>query len=170
MTGTPRHERRAESSGSRDRDLGVTFIEILVSVVLLGIAGIAVLAGMATTLRGTATHDRLATVQANLSDAGDYLTDITFGADNYVSCATLTDYDVSAWQVDVTSVEFWDGSTWVDSSLCAGGEMQKVSLRSTAGGLERNLAVIKRQATTAISAGGAWNDNMVAPQPHPNLP
>lgn len=158
------------------RDSGATFLEILVSVVLLGIAGLAVLVGMAATLRGTATHDRLATVQANLADAGDHLTDVTYNDatmadETYQDCgAALAAYntEVSPWGVTVTSVEFWDGAAW--GVGCSGGELQKITLQASVNGVDRQLVVTKREASIAITPGGAWNDNIVTPAPHPSLP
>lgn len=163
---------------SSREDSGATFIEILVSVVLLGIGGIAVLVGMAATLRGTATHDRLATVQSNLSDAGDHLTDVTYNDitasdETYVSCGGAVGAyttEVSPWQVNVVSVDFWDGSGWTDTSGCVGGEMQRITLTASIEGLQRQLVVVKREATVAITPGGAWNDGMVTPVQHPSLP
>lgn len=160
----------------RRRDDGISFIEVLVSVVLLGTVGIAVLVGMSTALRGTSAHDRLATVQANLSDAGDHITDVTFsgGADvNYRPCAVPGDYapQVDPWSVTITSIRYWTGSGWSGAvSDCVGNEMQEITLESSIEGTTRQLVVVKRKATVAVTAGGAWNDEMVTPEPHSSLP
>lgn len=167
------HRRRASSHSSTQlvRDWGTTFIETLVAVVLLGTTVVAALAGMAATIRSATVHDNLATAQSRVSDAGDYLTDITVDGDTYVSCATSSTYQpaTSAWQVTVESVQFWTGSAW---STCSGGgstQMQRIGLRSTVGAQSRDLFVVKRKATVAVVAGGTWNDGMVSPNPNPNL-
>lgn len=172
MTTAKQHSSRRERI--RRRDDGLSFIEVLVSVVLLGTVGIAVLVGMSTALRGTSAHDRLATVQANLSDAGDHITDVTFsgGADvNYVPCAGPSDYaaEVTPWSVSISSIRYWTGSGWSDSA-CSGSEMQQITLQSSIEGTARELVVVKRKATVALTAGGAWNDEMVTPEPHSSLP
>ena len=152
-------------------DRGATFIEVLIAVVLLGTTGVALLAAMGATLRAAATHDRLATVQSRVSDAGDYLTDITLVGDTYVSCATPASYqpDVDVWGVTIQSVEFWNGSSWGACSGAGSTQMQKISVQATVGGLTRELVVVKRKATQAGSAGGAWDDGMVSPDPNPGL-
>ncbi|MEQ9162065.1 MAG: hypothetical protein RLN74_05110, partial [Ilumatobacter fluminis] len=55
-------------------DLGATFIELLVSIVLLGTAGVAVLAALSTAATGAATNRTIAEVQASLATAGDAMT------------------------------------------------------------------------------------------------
>lgn len=154
------------------RDRGMSFVEVLVAVVLIGTTGVAVLAGMAATLRSTAVHDRLATVQARLSNAGDLLTDVTLSSDTYVSCATPGDYDalVSALAVSVTAVEFWDGAGWQGScSGASSSQLQKLTLHASIEGVDRDLVVVKRKATVAATPGGSWNDGMVSPLPNPGF-
>lgn len=169
-------KRRGGADASR-HDEGVTFVEILVSVVLLGTAGIAVIVGMAAALRGSSTHDSVATLQANLSDAADVLTDVTYDDATmsdpvYVSCggaAAAYTTEISPWQVTIASVEFWDGAAWTGVGGCVGGEMQKITLEASNDGLERRLVVVKREASVAITPGGAWNDDIVIPVPNPGL-
>ncbi len=167
----PRTGRVVRPTTDAAGDRGSTFIEVLIAVVLVGTVGVAVLAAMGATLRAAATHDRLATAQSRVSDAGDHLTDITLVGDTYVSCATPGSYqpEVDVWAVTVQSVEFWNGSSWGACSGAGSTQMQKISLGATVGGLTRELVVVKRKATQAGSAGGAWNDGMVSPDPNPGL-
>ena len=184
-------EERSDISGVRRqgrrtrRDRGTTFIELLVSVVILGTAGIAVLTAIAATVRATTVHDRVATAQAQLADAGDILTDVTYsgGDPHYVDCATPADYDfrlandwptqAASWpDVTVIDVQFWDGiDDWDPLASCTtpNGAMQKITLQATIDGHTRQLTVVKRQGTEAVGPGGAWDDDMVAPTPNPGF-
>ncbi len=162
---------RADDAARGATNRGSTFIEVLIAVVLLGTTGVALLAAMGATLRSAATHDRLATAQSRVSDAGDYLTDITFVGDTYVSCATPASYQsgVDVWQATIQSVEFWNGNSWGACSGVGSAQMQKISISATVAGLTRELVIVKRKATQAGSASGAWNDGMVSPNPNPGL-
>lgn len=170
------------------RDAGTTFIEILVAIVLLGLASVGVLTAIGATVRSTSVHDRVATAQAQLADAGDVLSDAIFyetfpqGDRHYKSCATPTDYDdsldpvtgdwttqASSWpSVSVIAVDFWNGTGWISTSdaSCVGGELQRITLRSTIDDYSRDLVVVKRQATVADSGGSFWNDDMFTPTPN----
>jgi len=164
------------------RDSGVSFLEILISVVLLGIGAVAVLTATAATIRSATAHDQVATAQAQLADAGDILTDVTYsgGDPHYDDCATPANYNTrlandwptqaASWpDVVVVDVQFWNGSGW--GAPCAGGEMQRITLQATVDGHTRELTVVKREATQAVgSSGSAWDDDMVAPDQNPGFP
>lgn len=177
--------RRTTSPDSRHpakparRDSGVSFIEILVSVVLLGTASIAILTAMAATVRSTSLHDQVASAQAQLADAGDILSDVTYagGDPHYVECATPADYtaklttdwpiQANSWpDVVVADVDFWSGSGWGVGCVSGDHQMQRITLRADVDGHTRQLTVVKRMATEASGPGGAWNDGMVTPNPN----
>lgn len=176
--------RHLEQQGRRTSarcDAGATFVELLVSIVLLGTAGIAVLTALSTTLQSTQVHDRVATAQSQLADAGDVLADVTYasGDPHYIECASPAEYTTllsTAWpdqavsfpNVSVAAVDFWDGSGW---GICVLGtsQMQRIVLRATVDSLTRELSVVKRKATEASGPGGAWNDSMVTPNPNPGF-
>ena len=162
----------------------MTFIELLVSIVLLGVAGIGVLTALVTTIRSTDIHDQVATAQAQLADAADVLTDVTYasGDPHWVDCTSsnhAADYTAKLgtdWpsqaasfpDITVTDVRFWSGGAW--QSGCVADAMQRLTLRADVGGHTRELVVVKRQATLAIGPGGAWDDEMVVPSQNPGFP
>lgn len=181
---TSRASRRARQLR---RDAGVTFIEMLVTMVLLGLASIAVLTAIAATVRATATHDRVATAQAQLADAGDVLSDAIYvdgvGDPYYIDCALPAQYDAllaapewaeqaSSWPaVSVADIEFWNGLGWVGQASCTPGarQLQRITLSATIEGHTRELVVVKRRSTQAGSGTSAWNDDMVTPMPSPGF-
>jgi len=65
-------------------DVGATFVELLVSVVLLGIAGTAVLAAVAAAAQGASAHRDVAEVQSQLGVAADFMMSTDSA---YQSCA-----------------------------------------------------------------------------------
>lgn len=180
MEHAPDHPRTGCSLPDRDR--GVTFIELLVSIVLLGTVGIGVLTAIVTTIRSTQIHDQVATAQAQLADAGDVLTDVTYsgGDPHWVACPGTThaaDYTTKLatdWpaqadsfpDVVVTDVQFWNGAAWQGSCATDATAMQRLTLEATVDGHTRTLVVVKRLATLAIGPGGTWDDEMVTPTPN----
>ena len=187
----PQSDRTSDSAAAqhprpRRRDSGTTFIELLISIVILGTAGIAVLTAVAATTRATTTHDRVASAQAQLADAGDILSDVTYsgGDPHYDDCASPAQYNTrlandwpeqaASWpNVAVIDVEVWDdpANNWIPTSdpSCVNGAMQKVTLQATIDGLTRQLTVVKRQGTEATGPGGAWDDDMVTPTQNPGF-
>ena len=156
---------QASRSRRRRRDDGSTFIEMLVSIVLIGTVGIAVLTALATTTRGAKTHHDLSEAQAWLANAGDAISD----SDSfYLSCVDESDplqtalqYELmiiapitmatSAPTINVINVEFWDSSipAYSVADDCnygppQGDRLQRVTIQTTVDGDTRTLAVVKR--------------------------
>jgi len=174
------------------RDVGTTLIEILVSVVILGTAGVAVLAGLATTARGAVVHRTISDGQAWLATSGDAISD---PENPYSDCASnsepqiRTDYEnsivdpitgasMSAPTVDVISVRFWDSSTGTFGTSCRyasdGDRLQLVTIRTTVQGKTSTLSVVKRPPSTDIPSVGVGplpptGGGNVIPDPNPFL-
>ena len=70
----------------RRGDAGFSFIEVLVSIVLLGTAGIAVLVAIQTTVIGARKHDEVAQNQALLAEVADMITDTEPEQIAYTDC------------------------------------------------------------------------------------
>jgi hypothetical protein len=173
------------------RDRGTGFIEILVSVVILGTAGIALLTALAASARSARVHREIADAQAWLATTGDAVSDVE---SDYVDCDTEPDPAViaatyeatiiapvtaapSAPMIDIIAVEFWDSSSGSFGAACRyapeGDRLQKITLQTTIDGDIRTLAVVKRPALEPTHgtapppppvAGGA-----VVPTPTPGL-
>ncbi len=162
-------EERSDISGVRSqgrrtrRDSGASFIEMLVSIVLIGTVGIAVLTALAAATRGAKTHHDLSEAQAWLASTGDAISDPD---SPYVNCELTSAADIAtayelniiapitastgAPTIDIISVEFWDSVllTYGGDGDCRydsqGDRLQRVTIETTINGDKRTLAVVKR--------------------------
>ncbi len=115
------HERRRRS------EAGDTLVEILLTLVVLGLAGIALMTAFATSISASAEHRSLATIDTVLKTASEQaMAQIEDGATPlYESCATVADYQSGNSSVTpalppvnfsvpsgstaaVTQVQYWD--------------------------------------------------------------
>ena len=154
------------------RDHGSTFIELLISIVLIGTAVIAVLAAVAAAATGARVSDEISKAQSLLASAADFLTYVAEpGEDTYVECASVSDYqtlvdsEFGPSQIDVVSVEYWDSTTGPgvfdsNQSSCPArfadlDRLQRVVLVVSVGDNERSVAVLKRPAVAPDGDPGA---------------
>jgi type II secretory pathway pseudopilin PulG len=139
------------------RDRGATFVEMLISVVLLGTVGVAVLAAMSAAIVAARTNDQLATVQSRLSQAVDAISDTEPEQITYADCAdgppapayqaALDSEFTPAGSIQVVSVEYWNDVLQQFGSDCLtadGHRLQRVTLRSDIDGTVREVTVVKR--------------------------
>lgn len=175
------------------RDIGASFIEMLVAVVILGTAGVAVLTALAAAATGASTHRDVARAQQWLASAGDAIADVNVDADQYVPCAQPGDYQpivesirsADAPAITVTEVEYWTAAQAFDPShancdgatghYATGQRLQRVTLEATIDGVARSLTVVKRPAlepTVDIgpaAPGGGSGTGSVTPDLTPGL-
>jgi type II secretory pathway pseudopilin PulG len=124
---------RSGSTSSSDRDRGASMIEILISVLLMGIAVSTILPALWVSVRASQTSDSQAEVMAVLSDAANRLSrsgwvicpenDATGGYETQVDAAASE----KGWgpdAVEITAISYWDPTTQVwatTNALEAGG-------------------------------------------------
>ena len=135
-------------------DVGSTFIELLVSVVLLGTAGIAVLTAMAAAISGARMSDDISKSQAVVAEVTDYLTDTEPENVQYRDCSSFDarqEYDLALDQrfpgaVEVVEVRYEDasGNFTPTCAFGAGHRLQQVELRSLVNESDRSVLVVKR--------------------------
>jgi prepilin-type N-terminal cleavage/methylation domain-containing protein len=124
-------------------DDGVTLIEVLVAVTLLGLAATTVLVAFMTLSTTSSRHRDLADVQSVLASAGEI---VAAPSTARVACANApSSYQAAArtvrlpaaWTpsvVTVTAVQSWDGTAFGPCSTAnesAGFNLQKISLSVT---------------------------------------
>jgi type II secretory pathway pseudopilin PulG len=139
------------------QDAGESLVEVMMSVAILGIAFVAILGGMVTSILGTETHHQQSVATTVLLATSEALKD----PDNaYVACAGLSTYSSALSSVTVptgwaspkvTSVSYWDGvafqSTCFDTSAL--GRLLRlqrltVEVRSPNDSSVETLEVVKR--------------------------
>lgn len=138
------------------RDGGATFIELLVSIVLIGLTAVAVLAATTAAITGARTSDQIAKSQAAIAEVADYVTDTDPETVAYLDCGANSPAAIqAAYQLDIDSrfgvgtvvvdgVAFWNGSSFGGCAFTSGERLQEVSLRTVVNGSERSVVVVKR--------------------------
>jgi prepilin-type N-terminal cleavage/methylation domain-containing protein len=142
--------------GAPRSDAGVTLIEVLVTISIMGIAFTALLGALIGIFQTGDTHRKVAvseTLVRRYADAVDTAP--------YVDCAEPTDYAAAVseeppptgFTVQVTAVEYWDGnpnSAFLGTSpdACIDKGVQRVNVRVTqtdpGHGFVDNFLVVKR--------------------------
>lgn len=131
---------------------GETLLEILVAVVLLGVAVVAVLGALLTAAKVSDLHRKQATAGAA---ARDYAETVArrVAAGGYVPCAAPSAYLPSAvgfgapggYSASTTSVRYWTGSGWgATCSSDQGLQLATVQVRSADGRAVERSAVVLR--------------------------
>ncbi|MGI5246193.1 type IV pilus modification PilV family protein [Dactylosporangium sp. CA-139066] len=109
-------------------DRGETLIELLVTVIIMGVAMVALVGGIATSIRMSDIHRKQAQAGAYLRAFGEAIAGAT-----YVECAGTSTYAAystgdATYTPTITTVRYWDGSTF--GTVCAPDTgIQKVSLK-----------------------------------------
>lgn len=164
---------REEGGAAAPRsDVGATFVEILISLVLLGTVLIATLTAMRTTIIATSIERDHSKAQQWLQSAIGIIEDVDFGDCSDVALSgpqieaayqdAIDDPVTGAQQpynfvgatIDVFEPDVWDGSQWVafgDQSQCLDDELLRqqrvtVEVRSPDGNIIESVQLVKRDA------------------------
>jgi type II secretory pathway pseudopilin PulG len=103
-------------------DRGETLLELLIAVMIMGVAVVAVVGALVNSVQLSDVHRKQATAAAAVRDYGEAITNAVAGG-GYVACAGpgnyATGYAVpSGYAKSVVSVRYWNGSAW--QAGCAG--------------------------------------------------
>lgn len=145
--------------GTSDR--GETLVELLVSIVILGVAGVAILAGLAMSVRGSDLHRKEATGGAYVRSFAEVVQTYV-DANGYKPCGSAASVYGSlavpdlppGYATAVTAVQSWNGSTW---GPCSATGLQRLDLVVTSTGdasqqARETLTVIIRQPCNGNAA------------------
>jgi type II secretory pathway pseudopilin PulG len=139
-------------------EAGSSLVELVVSIMLLGVVAAGLFGALVASVRGAATHQELSTMSAALNSSSEL---VSGPATPYVSCTSNAPTPLEAYNAavaglgsnaagrvttEVESVETWDGSQFVAACPAAGSRtLELVRLRvTTAQGLTRELTITKR--------------------------
>jgi hypothetical protein len=155
LAATPSHD---AGVGHSRGDLGASLVEILVSVVLLGVAGTAVLAALAVSVVGSSQSKSHAAQVAWLQSAADALSrtpfvDCAAGSEGAVattyqhSLRSSTDPSRPAgWPRENLSVSspvlFWDGDSFEDFCAASPSQLQQITLKASNPALTSSASLI----------------------------
>jgi type II secretory pathway pseudopilin PulG len=110
----------------RQSEAGDTLIEILIAIVVLGVASVALLLAFGTSLNGSATHRSLATFDTVLKTAADEVTsqlqqqsNALWGTCSGASPSTVFTGLPTGYSAQVTSVQYWNGTSFVPTGASA---------------------------------------------------
>lgn len=154
---------RSSSRPDGVSDTGLSFIEILVAVVLIGTATMGILPLLWSSVHGSALQDRFAGARRWLVSAGDYAASDALGPKSCDTATIVTDYQqdlrdavknnrpAGPWtnsQLTVTKVWFWNGMTFGPTCVPT-MKLQQISIMvvSLDGVVAETLDVVKDVAS-----------------------
>jgi Tfp pilus assembly protein PilV len=131
-------------------DRGAALLEVLMAVVILAIAGAAVLGGLVTSISVSDVHRKQATAG---TVASDYAEKIAGGT--YVECGGPSAYALapasvpvpSGYTATVSSVEYWNSSTKTWGGSCSSSGLERVTVVASSAdgrGSERSVVVVRQ--------------------------
>ena len=142
-------------------DRGETLVELLVAIVILGVAGVAILTGMAMSVRGSDLHRKEATGGAYVRSFAEVVQTYV-DANGFKPCGSAASVYGGLAVPDlppgytkaVTAVQSWNGSTW---GACSATGLQRLDLVVTSTGdasqqARETLTVIIRQPCNGNAA------------------
>ncbi len=145
---------------------GETLIELIVALSILGIAAVAILAGVMTSIRASTLHRNEASGGAYVRSFAEAIQNHVDTSGGYASCgsAAATYQGVAVpslppgYTKAVTDVQSWTGSTW---GACTTTGIQRVRLTvTTTGGnakADEKLTVVLRQPCNGNATAASDN-------------
>lgn len=105
-------------------DRGDTLIEVLIAIVIMGIAAAGIFGGLLTSVNLSSYHRSQSSAGVAVRNYGEAVVNYV-GASGYSSCATVSAYAPatvgyaapSGYTASTVTVQYWTGSVW--SSSCA---------------------------------------------------
>lgn len=134
-------------------DRGETLVELLITVVILGIAAVAIVGGLMTSIQMSDIHRKQASAGASARDFAETV-DRYVGSTGYVACATPSSYAPAAvgfgapagYTASVASVRYWTGTGWTTTCTTDLG-LQQVTVQvqsSDARATETSVVVVRK--------------------------
>lgn len=130
---------------------GESLLELMIAIALMGVAVVALMAGVATTITISDTQRKQATAAMTVRDYAEALQEYVADG-NYRNCATT--YAVPGFtppagfsaRVVPGSVQYWTGLLWLPLCLPDQGlQRLRVSVRSEDGRVEERLDLVLRK-------------------------
>jgi Tfp pilus assembly protein PilV len=132
---------------------GESLLELLIAITIMGIAVVAIMAGLTTSILMSDIHRKQATAGTAVRDYAEALQNFV-AADNYVACATPASYALPGFAVPAGyaktvvagSMKYWNGTSW-QSSCSTDLGLQQLAVQvasSDARATEQVVVVLRR--------------------------
>jgi type II secretory pathway pseudopilin PulG len=134
-----------------DDDGGETLIELLMAVAIMGIAVVAIVGGIGTSILMSDVHRKQATAGAVVRQYAEAI-ESSVAAGNYVDCATVAAYSSPpglsippGYTATATAASSWTGLVWDTCSIDNGYQKITLTVRSNDTRASESLDVILRK-------------------------
>ena len=156
---------RADSRGATRDERGDTLVELLMTLVVLGLAGVALVAAFSTSILASGEHRQLANVDAVMRSAAESATAQLQQqpAPLYKSCADATYYNSVltlnppvGYTDTITAVNYWNGAVFSPTCLATSTAPQLLTLEVFHGSYHDSIGLtiddrgLVGQATTVL--------------------
>jgi type II secretory pathway pseudopilin PulG len=134
-------------------DRGEALLEVLIAVVIMGIAFVAIIGGLVTSVLLSDVHRKQATAGSAVRDYAETIEKYV-AAGHYVPCATTTSYAFGSvgftkpggYTPSVNAVVYWNGGAWVSGcGTDLGLQQLKVQVASTDLRASEQLTIVVRK-------------------------
>ncbi len=165
-------ERKSWLARRKDRsERGDTMVEILLSLIVLGLTSVALLIGFSTTISASAQHRALAS--ANLA-INNYSQQITAGieADStlftcpgtpYTPASFMTELAIASpapYSPQITSIQYWNPTTESFGSTCVANSSELITVSVSSGSKNETLSFVVDSPTAGSNFVGGAPTNM----------
>lgn len=139
------------ASAVHDREGGFTLVELLVTIVIMGLAIAALLGGLGTAIIVSDQHRQQAVAGSALRSYAEAVAAMTYtecaSAGTFASPAGYT--SPTGYTSSATGVRYWKPSTRSFEASCESAGAQRVTLRvaSNRGGAAETIEIVVRKAT-----------------------
>jgi len=155
------------STSSRDSEAGDTLVEVLIALMVLGIASVALLIAFGTTLSASAQHRDLTNYNTVLASTNAEVSALVQQNANtlFGTCASLSSYPSSstlsanlpyAYSAQIISVSYWNGTSWASCTTGLDTAPQMITLQvtdSTTNHVYDLQVVVDNPSTIPVAAG-----------------
>lgn len=147
-------------------DEGASLVELLAAVTLMGVAMVAILSALGVLISSSREHRQMANAQVVLTSAAELVKGAAYvpctdaAASSAYSAVAAAAARPSDWgaagSVSVTSVEFWDGTTFATGTCATDLGLARVSLRvvNPDGSSTDTFSVLKGGVAGGAGGGG----------------
>lgn len=154
--------------GGRPRDGGETLIELLVAVVILGIAGVAVMAGFELSVKSSDIGRKQANGGSYVRSLAEAIQNSVTASGGYQSCAAANVYLTgsvktqaglpSSYTASQTAAKSWGGSSWGNCTSDNGSQQLTVTVTSPGSGAhvatETLTFILRKPCTGPVPSPG----------------